>query len=57
MNLNEIFMFCFLEMQGPVLLAVASALAEHGIAPGDLRSEQVSLEDVFLALTGKKIRD
>lgn len=43
--------------QGPVLLAVASALAERGIAPADLRSEQVSLEDVFLALTGKKIRD
>jgi ABC-2 type transport system ATP-binding protein len=43
--------------QGSVLLAVASALAERGIAPADLRSEQVSLEDVFLALTGKKIRD
>ncbi len=42
---------------GPVLLGVASALAERGLAPTDLRSEQASLEDVFLALTGKKIRD
>jgi ABC-2 type transport system ATP-binding protein len=43
--------------QGPILLGVASALAERGLAPADLRSEQASLEDVFLALTGKKIRD
>jgi ABC-2 type transport system ATP-binding protein len=43
--------------QGAVLARVASALAERGIVPGDLRSEQASLEDVFLALTGKKIID
>jgi len=43
--------------QGQILLGVASALAERGVVPADLRSEQASLEDVFLALTGKKIRD
>lgn len=42
---------------GPVLARVASALAERGIVPGDLRSQQATLEDVFLALTGKEIRD
>jgi len=42
---------------GPVLARVASALAEHGIVPGDLRSQQATLEDVFLALTGSAIRD
>ena len=36
---------------------VATALAERGIVPADLHSEQMSLEDVFLKLTGKKIRD
>ena len=40
-----------------VLLKVAAALAQRGIAPADLRSEQASLEDVFLALTGREIRD
>ena len=42
---------------GPVLARVASALAERGIVPSDLRSQQATLEDVFLALTGKEIRD
>ncbi len=42
---------------GPLLVGVASALAERGQAPSDLRLEQATLEDVFLALTGKKIRD
>ena len=42
---------------GPVLARVASALAERGIVPGDLRSQQATLEDVFLALTGSEIRD
>jgi ABC-2 type transport system ATP-binding protein len=42
---------------GAVLARVASALAERGLVPGDLRSEQASLEDVFLALTGRSIRD
>ena len=41
---------------GPLLARVAVALAQHNIAPTDLRVEQADLEDVFLALTGRKIR-
>ncbi len=40
-----------------LLLQIASILGELGEQPSDLRIEQYSLEDVFLALTGKKIRD
>ena len=43
--------------RGPLMARVASALAEHDIHPADLRSQQPSLEDVFLAFTGKHIRD
>jgi ABC-2 type transport system ATP-binding protein len=39
------------EGNGPVLALVAAALVNHGIVPSDLRVEQPSLEDVFLALT------
>jgi ABC-2 type transport system ATP-binding protein len=42
---------------GPLLARVAAALAEHTVAPADLRVDHASLEDVFLALTGKTIRD
>ena len=42
---------------GPVLARVATALADHDIVPGDLRSQQATLEDVFLTLTGSEIRD
>jgi ABC-2 type transport system ATP-binding protein len=42
---------------GPLLANVAAALAQHNIAPADLRVEQVNLEDVFLALTGQTIRN
>lgn len=42
---------------GPLLANVATHLAQHHIAPADLRTEQATLEDVFLALTGKKIRE
>jgi ABC-2 type transport system ATP-binding protein len=42
---------------GPLLARVAGALAEHAIDPLDLRADQPSLEDVFLALTGKQVRD
>ncbi len=43
---------------GAALLAtVATALAERGLIPADLRSERATLEDVFLKLTGKKIRE
>ena len=43
--------------QGNILIPVAAALAEKGYAPADLRSEQPTLEDVFLVLTGRKMRD
>ncbi len=43
--------------RGPLMARVASALAQHEIHPHDLRSEQPSLEDVFLTLTGKHLRD
>jgi ABC-2 type transport system ATP-binding protein len=42
---------------GPLMAHVAAALAESSIEPADLRTEQASLEDVFLSLTGRKIRD
>ncbi len=43
------------EGTGPVLALVASALVDHGITPSDLRVEQPTLEDVFLALTGRGV--
>ena len=45
------------EGTGPVLALVAAALVEHGIVPPDLRTEQPSLEDVFLRITGRSVRD
>ena len=42
---------------GPVLALVAAALVEHDIIPLDLRTEQPSLEDVFLKITGYAIED
>jgi ABC-2 type transport system ATP-binding protein len=42
---------------GPLLANVAAALAQHNIAPSDLRVQQANLEDVFLALTGRTIRN
>jgi ABC-2 type transport system ATP-binding protein len=39
--------------RGPVLALTASALVEHGIVPEDLRADRPSLEDVYLALTGR----
>jgi len=42
---------------GPLLANVAAALAQHNIAPADLRVQQTNLEDVFLALTGRTIRN
>jgi ABC-2 type transport system ATP-binding protein len=38
--------------RGPLLARVGHALVEHGIEPLDLRAEQPSLEDAYLALTG-----
>jgi ABC-2 type transport system ATP-binding protein len=40
------------EGSGPLLALVAAALVEHGIVPPDLCSEQPTLEDVFLKVTG-----
>lgn len=42
------------EGRGPVLVHVAAALAEHQMAPADLRVEQPTLEDAFLAITGHR---
>ena len=36
---------------------VVAALSSDGVLFRDLRTEQSTLEDVFLALTGKEIRD
>jgi ABC-2 type transport system ATP-binding protein len=41
---------------GPVLALVASELVAHGIVPVDLRVDRPTLEDAFLALTGRDIR-
>jgi len=43
-----------LEGTGALLVHVAVALAERGIYPIDLRTEQPSLEDAFLSLTGSE---
>ena len=41
---------------GPVMALVASQLVAHGILPLDLRVDRPTVEDAFLALTGKDIR-
>lgn len=45
------------EGTGPVLALVAASLVEHGIMPADLRLEQSTLEDVFLSITGRDVRN
>lgn len=42
---------------GPLLVRVAVALHQHHFAPADLQVEYASLEDVFLTLTGRRIRN
>jgi ABC-2 type transport system ATP-binding protein len=42
---------------GPVLALVASELVAHEIVPLDLRVERPTVEDAFLALTGRDIRE
>lgn len=42
--------------RGPVLALVAAALVNHGIIPHDLRVERPTLEDAFIALTGRSMR-
>ena len=40
---------------GPHVALVATALAEHGLVPDDYHTQQPSLEDVFLRLTGRRM--
>jgi ABC-2 type transport system ATP-binding protein len=40
---------------GNLLQSVSARLASHDIVAGDLRVEQASLEDAFVALTGRSI--
>ncbi|WP_026404388.1 ABC transporter ATP-binding protein [Actinomadura rifamycini] len=40
---------------GDLLLAVTTVLARHRVTAADLRVEQVSLDDAFVALTGRPI--
>ncbi len=42
---------------GPLLVHVAARLVTLPDPPLDLRSERVTLEDVFLTLTGREVRD
>jgi ABC-2 type transport system ATP-binding protein len=46
----------FVEVRGSgdLLTTVTTALAGHGVIPEQLRLEQASLEDVFVALTGRR---
>ena len=39
------------------IVAVVSALVERGVNFRDMRTETPTLEDVFLALTGRELRD
>lgn len=41
----------------PLLAAVAVALDRQGINPPDLETERATLDDVFLALTGREARE
>ena len=43
--------------RGAVLALVAAALVDHGIVPDDLRADRPTLEDVFLRLTGRSLRE
>ncbi|MGP3959986.1 ABC transporter ATP-binding protein [Nonomuraea sp. 3N208] len=40
---------------GDLAPAVTLALAQHQVVPGNLRTEQATLDDAFLALTGRKL--
>lgn len=43
--------------EAPVAARVAAALAEQGVTPDDYRTHYPSLEDVFIALTGRRISE
>ncbi|WP_328804247.1 hypothetical protein [Occultella kanbiaonis] len=42
---------------GDLLLAVTTVLARHRIVAADLRVDQTTLDDAFVALTGRPIHD
>ncbi len=44
-----------IEGTGPVLALVASTLVAHDVVPSDLRVERPTLEDAFIAITGRAI--
>lgn len=44
-------------LKAPLVSAVVSVLNGHGTMFRDLRTQQPSLEDVFLSLTGRKMRE
>ncbi|MDX6738709.1 ABC transporter ATP-binding protein [Actinocorallia sp. A-T 12471] len=41
---------------GDLVPAVTLALAAHGVVPAELRVDQATLDDAFVALTGRKLR-
>jgi hypothetical protein len=41
--------------RGEAAAGVAAALAAHGVAPADYRTHYPSLEDVFMAVTGRRL--
>ena len=43
--------------QVPLVSEVVGLLTEHGVPFHDLRTEQLTLEDVFLSLTGREMKD
>ncbi len=43
--------------EGPLISKVVGLLGEQGVRFRDLRTEQPSLEEVFLSLTGREMRD
>lgn len=43
--------------RGPLLVNIVLALHQHGLTPTDIRTELPDLEDVFIALTGREIRE
>jgi len=45
------------DLQVPLVSEVVNLLASQGISYHDLRTEQPSLEDVFLSLTGREMRE
>lgn len=42
---------------GPATVRIAAALAAQGIEPPDFRTHHPSLEDVFIALTGRRLNE